>query len=380
MDVNFTDRGIIIKNGGKHLKNKGIVMDKIAFPITRKFCDTIGEKKRDILDVGFGTGYSAKCFYDLKVKSYTCIEINPTIYKKALEWSSDKPNVEIILGDWFDIIPKLDKKFDGIFYDTYGDEKEKYIKFESYAKDISNEGCVLGIWEYPLVKDISLLNTTRFAVYQEDYPLLLNPVFNVCWTYFFAGEFRKKNFYDKLNCVPKELCEELIKENTYEDGFELCKASAEIDNLTHEREFYMKDLKHNDDLFSIIQDKFFSNYEKFNSNVLDFCKFIKYEIGGKHDRHVETDRYLHIVDPEQFKDTLLITLNNDFKGGEVLIYDSWIRDNRKVFSNTNTSTGDIIKFNCFQHSQTNEITYGTKYEIFIKVKRKELVEKSKYII
>jgi len=45
-----------------------------------------------------------------------------------------------------------------------------------------------------------------------------------------------------------------------------------------------------------------------------------------------------------------------------------------------TLAGDIIKFNCFQHSQTNEITYGTKYEIFIKVKRKELVEKSKYII
>ena len=380
MDVNFTDRGIVIKDAGKHHKNEGIVMDKIAFPITRKFCDIIGEKKGDILDVGFGTGYSAKCFYDLKVKSYTCIEINPTIYKKALEWASDKPNVMIILGDWYDVIPKLTKKFDGIFMDTYGDEKEKYIKFESYAKDISNEGCVLGIWEYPIVKDISLLNTTRLAVDQEDYPLLLKPVFNVCWAYYFAGEFRKKNFYDKFNCIPKKLCEDIIKENVHEGGFELCKASAEVDNITHEREFYMKDLNHNNDLFNIIQEKFFSNYEKFNSNNLDFCKFIKYKKGGKHNRHVETDRYLHIIDPEQFKNTLLVTLNDNFKGGEVLIYDSWIRDNREVFSNTNTKAGDIIKFDCYQHSQTKEITDGVKYEIFIKVKRKEVIEKSKYII
>ena len=380
MDVNFTDRGIAINDGGKHLKNQGIVMDKIAFPITRKFCDIIGEKKGDILDVGFGTGYSAKCFYDLKVKSYTCIEINPTIYKKALEWASDKPNVMIILGDWYDVIPKLTKKFDGIFMDTYGDEKEKYIKFESFAKDISNEGCVLGIWEYPLVKDISLLNSTRLAVDQEDYPLLLKPVFNVCWAYYFAGEFRKKNFYDKVNCISEILCQEIIDENITSGGLELNRASAEIDGIVHSREFFMKDLVYNSVLFDIIQKEFYSNFEKFKPNDLDFCKFIKYEKGHRHDRHVETDKYIHIIDPDQFKDTLLISLNNDFKGGEVLVYDSWIRGDREAFSNTNVQTGEIVKFNCYQHSQTNEITEGVKYEIFIKVKRKELIEKSKYII
>lgn len=380
MDVNFTDRGIEIRDAGKHLKNQGIVMDKIAFPITRKFCDIIGEKKGDILDVGFGTGYSAKCFYDLKVKSYTCIETNPTVYKKALEWSSDKPDVEIILGDWYDVIPKLSKKFDGIFMDTYGDEKEKYNKFESFAKDISNEGCILGIWEYPLVKNISLLNTTRLAVDQEDYPLLLKPVFNVCWTYFFAGEFRKKNFYDKINCIPKKLCQEIIDENVAAGGLKLNKAEAKIDGIVHSREFFMKDLVNNDSLFEILQQKFFSNYEKFNTSNLDFCKFVKYDKGHKHDRHVETDKYLPIIDDEQFKDTILVSLNDDFEGGEVLVYDSWIRGNREAFSNTNTVTGDVVKFNCYQHSQTNKINIGTKYEIFIKVKRKELIQISKYII
>lgn len=187
-------------------------------------------------------------------------------------------------------------------------------------------------------------------------------------------------FYDKINCIPKELCQKIIDENIAAGGLELQKASAKIDGIVHVREYYMKDLVDNSLLFDIIQKKFFSNFEKFTSSGLDFCRFLKYETGHRHDRHVETDKHLHIVDPDQFKDTILVSLNDNFEGGEVLVYDSWIRSNREVFSNTRTVTGDVIKFNCYQHSQTNEITKGIKYEIFIKVKRKELIEKSKYII
>ena len=106
-------------------------MDKIAKPITEEFCNVVGESGGHILDVGFGLGYSADRFYSMGVKSYTCIEINKQIYDTAVEWAKDKDNVEIIFGDWVDVIPTL-IKFDGIFMDTY--EDENYSKFEDYAK------------------------------------------------------------------------------------------------------------------------------------------------------------------------------------------------------------------------------------------------------
>ena len=119
--------------------NSGIVMDKIAKPLTHKFCELVGSTKGHVLDIGFGLGYSANNFYNMGVKSYTCIEINERIYLHALEWAKDKPNVKIILGNWIDIIPSLNNKFDGIFMDTY--EDENYSKFEDYAKMVSNENC-----------------------------------------------------------------------------------------------------------------------------------------------------------------------------------------------------------------------------------------------
>ena len=76
----------------------------------------------DILEIGFGIHLSADAIQsNPNVTSHTIIEVHPEIYKKALEWADGKTNVEIILGDWTDIIPNLDKKFDGILHDTHID-------------------------------------------------------------------------------------------------------------------------------------------------------------------------------------------------------------------------------------------------------------------
>ena len=43
-----------------------------------------------------------------------------------------KDNVHLYFGDWIDVIPTLDVKFDGIFLDTYDDPN--YSKFEDYVQ------------------------------------------------------------------------------------------------------------------------------------------------------------------------------------------------------------------------------------------------------
>ena len=50
--------------------------------------------------------------------------------KNVIKKKNSKDNVNIIYGDWIDIIPTLNKKFDGIFMDTY--EDKNYSKFEDY--------------------------------------------------------------------------------------------------------------------------------------------------------------------------------------------------------------------------------------------------------
>lgn len=358
--------------------NDGIVMNEVAKPLTLEFCKVVAKSKGDILDVGFGLGFSANYFLELGVKSYTCIEINEEIYNKAVEWSIGKPNVNIILGDWVDVLPTLTSKFDGIFMDTYGDELSKYRMFEEYAKGVAKEGCTLSLWEYSAFKPLRELNVIKVPVHQNNYKLLLRPFHNLCWTYYFAGRFCKEKFYEKRNILSSELCREVILQN--QNGYVLDEQSAIVEGVVHKRKVWIKNLVNNPDLFRIIRDEFYPHYEIFNSDDLYFCKIIKYDPGCLHDRHLETDKYNSLLSEEQFVDSLIITLNSDFEGGEFRIFDSWVRSDRSIFSNTNTVEGDVIKFNPYQHCETKEVKKGTKYEIFIKIKRKELKTKLRFLI
>ena len=131
-EVIITDESIVIKNN-----TRSVVMAKGAKSITEIFSYVVSQNGGDVLDIGFGMGFSANKISEL-VDTYTCIEINPQIYEKAKEWAKDKSNVEIIFGDWIDVIPTLNKKFDGIFFDTHNDPNSHLA--EEYAKLISKIG------------------------------------------------------------------------------------------------------------------------------------------------------------------------------------------------------------------------------------------------
>lgn len=360
-------------------KNNGIVMDKVAKRLTGVYCKIVGESKGSILDVGFGLGYSANYFYKMGVESYTCIELNDTIYETALEWAKDKPNVKIVKGDWIDIIPTLTQKFDGIFMDTYGDELDKYATFEKFVENIAAEGCILSLWEYPKVRNISELNIRKEFVEPGDYELLLDPIHRIGWTYFFNGRFRKENLYRKYNRIPKSLCKKIIEENEGE-GFVEDKRTAMVNGIPHTRNVSLKDLKYNRELYEIIQKTLFPQYRVFDEGSLYFSKLIKYHEGGLHSRHVETQQGLSLIDPDQYHESIIINLNDDYEGGELRVYDVWHKSDWKDYSTVKNTAGDIINFKPFQHSETVEISKGTKYEIFIKVKIKEFKRLPKTII
>lgn len=181
--VVITDKTIYLKSN-----SRSIVMDRGSKALTEVYSHIVCQNQGDVLDVGFGMGFSANKMSEL-ADTYTCIEINPQIYKKAINWAKGKPNVEIIFGNWVDIIPSLTKKFDGIFMDTHDDIN--YHKFEDYAKLIAKEECILSIWNYFSIRNRSELSEYVCEVDGLNFPKVVDGIHYVNWTYFRDGKFIK---------------------------------------------------------------------------------------------------------------------------------------------------------------------------------------------
>ena len=188
-EVIITEDSIVLKEN-----TRSVVMAKGAKSITEIYSYVVCQNKGDVLDVGFGMGFSANKMSELS-DTYTCIEINPQIYETAKQWAKDKPNVTILFGDWIDIIPTLDKKFDGIFFDTHNDPNSHLA--EEYAKLVSKEGTIFSHWNYFQIRDINELNIYKCIIDPSSMPKLVNNIHNVNWTYFIGGEFKKGN--NKIN-------------------------------------------------------------------------------------------------------------------------------------------------------------------------------------
>ena len=187
------DVEVIISDNSIRLKdnNRSIVMDKASKSLMDFYSYVVCQNKGDVLDIGFGMGFSAERMYKL-ADSYSCIEINPQIYQKALIWAEDKPNVNIYFGDWVNIIPELSLggiRFDGIFMDTHLDFN--YEKFEEYAKTISNEGCILSIYNYFTQRDSLSMNEYTFNLDAGNYSVPVKDNHKVNWTVFKNREFIK---------------------------------------------------------------------------------------------------------------------------------------------------------------------------------------------
>lgn len=138
----FGDDYINIKND-----TKNVIMHIGEKTLMLKLAELGTKNGGDILEIGFGMHLSADGVQsNPNVTSHTIIEVHPKIYKTALEWSKDKPNTNIILGDWIDILPTIDKKFDGVIHDTHLDKNVS--KFLNYIKPNCKDGTIVAFFEY----------------------------------------------------------------------------------------------------------------------------------------------------------------------------------------------------------------------------------------
>ena len=97
----------------------------------------------DILEIGFGMGISAGYIQSHSIASHTIIENHPQIITKAQEWAQGKSNVTIVTGSWYDVRSEL-STYDGIFYDTFGDNN--WQQFSSSLSSLTNTNAKVTWW------------------------------------------------------------------------------------------------------------------------------------------------------------------------------------------------------------------------------------------
>ena len=100
----------------------------------------------DVLEIGFGLGYSANRIQSFDIKSHTIIENDEEVLEKLKIWAlKQKHKVNIVSGLWQEELKKLGK-FDSVFFDDSPNEKyedKNNIRlYEFYYKILKNHATV----------------------------------------------------------------------------------------------------------------------------------------------------------------------------------------------------------------------------------------------
>ena len=139
--------------------NKHQVMMEWEKPYMEACIDEL-KPQGDVLEIGFGMGYSATQIQKYKPKSHTIIEMDPLVIKRLKKWSKNYDNINIIEGTWQEKLNGLGK-FDEIFFDDYPLEQPKNI----FEKKLINE-------RFFMFLDICLYSHTninaKFSAYIHD--------------------------------------------------------------------------------------------------------------------------------------------------------------------------------------------------------------------
>tara|TARA_X000001388_G_scaffold66866_1_gene53896 strand:+ start:227 stop:724 length:498 start_codon:yes stop_codon:yes gene_type:complete len=111
--------------------------------IMKASANYVCENEGDVLEIGFGMGISANYIQANNINSHTIVENHPQIIEKLKTWAQNKPNVNIIEGDWYDVKDSL-STYDGIFYDTWGEED--WSRFATVLTLLTKPGTKVTWW------------------------------------------------------------------------------------------------------------------------------------------------------------------------------------------------------------------------------------------
>ena len=129
----------------------------------------------DVLEIGFGLGYSASKIQEYDINSHTIVECSPTVWEKFYEWEKDKKNIILAKGRWQDILETLGK-FDCIFFDDYIEEDNfvrDMTRFNKFLHEILKNHSKIGtkICSYSTENYIRYEKSDILKIECEEYPI-----------------------------------------------------------------------------------------------------------------------------------------------------------------------------------------------------------------
>jgi type IV protein arginine methyltransferase len=122
-------------------EDRDAVMMKWEKPLMELHAQIITDNSlhKKVMNVGFGLGIIDDIIQSYQPSLHVIIEAHPDIYANMLRDGWDKkPNTRLFFGKWQDVVPQLIQegvKFDGIFFDTYG---EHFLDMEDFHWLIPN--------------------------------------------------------------------------------------------------------------------------------------------------------------------------------------------------------------------------------------------------
>lgn len=154
MNYIFTDKGIYDLDCNSCGENGVMIVNKDSIDYENAVADFITFQSANILEIGYGMGLSANQIQANNPSRHVIIEINEDVYNNAVEWAKDKDNVEVILGDYKDVISTLTGKFDGIYHAADREAIGHLFNFKNDVKHLANENCKLVMLNWDINKDI----------------------------------------------------------------------------------------------------------------------------------------------------------------------------------------------------------------------------------
>lgn len=93
----------------------------------------------DVLEIGFGMGFSATAINKYPIRSYTVMEKDPKVIKNFMKWKLKQKTkkIKLIKGLWQTKTHLLEKKFDCIFFDdspSHEIKRSTYDRFNLFLK------------------------------------------------------------------------------------------------------------------------------------------------------------------------------------------------------------------------------------------------------
>lgn len=151
----FQESKIYFADASSPTGEKAVMMDW-EDPIMYASAQYVAENGGNILEIGYGMGISANHIQSFRPTSHTIVEIHPEIARVANKWASKREGVTILQGDWYKIKSQIEERgpYDGIFYDTYGDENTGRVV--EFCISLLNKGGRFTAWNplpYPFGRE-----------------------------------------------------------------------------------------------------------------------------------------------------------------------------------------------------------------------------------